>query len=265
MYVCLNSHMNEQLDFALSFARDAGKIIKDNFQLGMVKTWKEDDTPVTVTDETINRNLIEAVKAKFPTYAVLGEEESYTPENPEMTWVCDPVDGTWPFSSGIPLATFSLGLVGPEGAPVLGVVYDPFTDRLLSAVKGEGAYMGEQKLSVSKKDSLKSALLDLDVWPQRIQLANRSLREDLLDLGAIPISLCAVIYASYLVALGEVDGVVFNVEKPEDIAAAKVIIEEAGGKVTDLDGNEQSYLKATNGAVLSNGLIHDKLIELLHS
>lgn len=256
--------MDQQLQFALNFARDAGKIIRDNFQLGMDKTWKEDDTPVTVTDETINRNLIEAVKEKFSTYAVLGEEESYTLDNPEMTWVCDPVDGTWPFSSGIPLTTFSLGLVDPEGNSVLGVIYDPFTDRLLHAAKGQGAYMGEQKLSVSTKDTLNQALLDLDVWPDRIQLANRSLREDLLDLGARPLSLCAVIYAAYLVALGEVDGVVFNVEKPEDIAAAKVIIEEAGGKVTDLDGNEQSYLKATNGAVLSNGLIHGKLIEIIN-
>ena len=260
----MSEQLSEQLDFAKNFALEAGSLMKKNFTLGMQKVWKDDKTPVTVTDETINSNLIAQVKTSFPTYAVKGEEENLQIANAEMTWVCDPVDGTYPFSHGIPIATFSLALVDKSGKPQLGVVYDPFTERLAYAVVGGGAFLNDNPIQVSDRKTLEGAVVDVDVWADRIDLPNDRLREALLDEDVRPLSLCSVIFGSYLVGAGELDGVIFNVPKPEDIAAVKVIVEEAGGKVTDLQGNEQSYLKQTNGAILSNGLIHQQLIDVVN-
>lgn len=172
--------MNDYLEFAKKFALEAGEIMRQNFKLGMQKEWKQDKTPVTVTDETINQKLIDEVKKKYPTFAVKGEEQDYEVQGAELTWVCDPVDGTFPFSSGIPIATFSLALVGASGKPQLGVVYDPFSDRLSYATVGGGVFLNSQPIKVSEKDTLDGTILDIDVWANRLPVPNVQLREDLL-------------------------------------------------------------------------------------
>src|SRR6185369_6851970 len=97
-------------EFALQMAQEAGGIIRSNFSMGMKKEWKEDVTPVTVSDLAINKDLIEGVKQHFPGHSVYGEEESALIDGAEYVWVCDPVDGTLPFSHGIPTCMFSLAL-----------------------------------------------------------------------------------------------------------------------------------------------------------
>jgi fructose-1,6-bisphosphatase/inositol monophosphatase family enzyme len=91
--------LEQHLAFAKEFARHAGAVIRENWRLGLQKEWKEDRTPVTDTDELINRDLVRAVKQSYPTFAVKGEEEDYFVDHPDMTWVCDPLDGTFPFTS----------------------------------------------------------------------------------------------------------------------------------------------------------------------
>jgi len=97
--------------FAKDVAKQAGKIMMENFKLGMHKEWKSDNSPVTETDLRINKLLIEGVKKYFPEHSVLGEEESNFVGDRKMVWVCDPLDGTLPFSHGVPIFTFSLALV----------------------------------------------------------------------------------------------------------------------------------------------------------
>jgi fructose-1,6-bisphosphatase/inositol monophosphatase family enzyme len=256
---------DKELDFAKDLAREAGEIMRENFIMGSKREWKADNTPVTVTDTTINSLVIERIKAAFPSHSVVGEEESFD-NHSDMTWVCDPVDGTMPFSHGLPISTFSLALT-KAGVPLLGVVYDPFMDRLFYAAKDRGAYMNEAKISVNNNTELKNTLINAEGFPgssPAIENVSDFLNA-LKQTGAHVTTLWSVILPTALIAAGQFTAVVFNVTKPEDGAAIKVIVEEAGGKVTDLFGNEQRYDRNTKGFLASNGKVHDQLLQIIRS
>lgn len=254
----MNNHrMSEELDFAIGLAREAGEIMRQNFTLGMKKEWKSDDTPITVTDLQINALVMNAVQKKYPTHSFIGEEGSNVIES-EYTWVCDPVDGTVPFSHGYPTFAFSLALT-KNGESILGAIYDPIMDRLLHAEKGTGAFLNEKKISVSKDtDFGKKSFVEGtggDSFP--------AIRGALEAKGCYVPLIYSCVYASMLVATGEFLAAYYNFDKPWDGAAVKIIVEEAGGKVTDLKGKEQRYDRVINGFIASNGVIHQKLVALI--
>src|SRR3990167_6073867 len=138
-------------DFAINLAYKAGERMRKDFTLGMKKEWKKDKTPVTVTDTVINRMVIDAIEKEYPSHSILGEEENKMKES-EYVWVCDPIDGTVPFAHGFPIFAFSLALV-KNGAPILGVIYDPMLDRLVYAEKGKGAFLNSKPIKVSSFSS----------------------------------------------------------------------------------------------------------------
>lgn len=258
-------------DFAEPLALECGAFIKQNFRLQMEKTWKEDNSPLTVTDTAINDLVIRRIAKKFPTHAVLAEEDNLVRDHAEYVWVCDPLDGTIPFSHGIPTCVFSLALVR-NGVPTLGVVYDPFMDRLFSAEQGRGAYLKSHflfkratscsPLHVSDTHYLEQGVVSIGYAHHHINLLG--VIGALVEHKAIPINVCSNVYMGSLVAAGEAIGAFFSGRLPWDVAALKIIVEEAGGKVTDLWGNEQRYDQEINGAIISNGRVHDKLVELVH-
>ena len=139
--------MNQKyLKFAKDIAYKAGKIMIKYFEDNSEVSYKLDQTIVTKADTEINQYLIKRVKETFPTHSVDGEEEQFGKSN--YVWVCDPIDGTAMYARGIPVAVFSLALV-IEGVPTIGVVYDPFTDSMYSAIKDKGAYKNNKKISVN--------------------------------------------------------------------------------------------------------------------
>lgn len=246
------------LEFAKDIAKEAGQIMMKYFSRKDISSYKGDKTIVTLADKEINSYLIQRVKETFPTHSVDGEEEKFGES--KYVWVCDPVDGTAMYARSIPVAVFSLALV-IDGVPTVGVIYDPFTDNLYSAVKGQGAYQNCEKISVNDYDleDMRS-VSNMDVWPE----AEYDMFLTLQELGKKTyfVGLGSVIRASTCVASGEFNLAIFpgTTHKNCDIAAAKVIVEEAGGKVTDLFGNEQRYDKSINGAVISNGKVHDEVV-----
>jgi fructose-1,6-bisphosphatase/inositol monophosphatase family enzyme len=246
--------MSGHLEFAASVAREAGKIIKQNFTLGMKRELKTDLTPITDSDLAVNQLVIDRVKKTFPGHGVLGEESSFH-SNREYVWVCDPIDGTLPFSHGIPICVFSLALT-KNGKPILGTVFDPFLFRLFTAELGKGAFLNNHKVQVSKT-KLSESVINLNGAKE---LGLGKLWDILNQNNAKVISLWSVIYAGVLVAAGEFSGTIFGHSAPWDGAALKVIVEEAGGKVTDLAGNEQLYNQPTKGFIASNGIIHQELV-----
>lgn len=253
--------MGEYLDFAVALAREAGAIIRENFALGMRKEWKEDETPVTATDLRINRLVIDAVQRQYPDHAVLGEEGDAGPQG-EYVWVCDPVDGTVPFSHGVPVCVFALALCR-DGEPIAGVVYDPFMDRLFSAEKGGGAFCNGRPIRVNTAPTLRRQLVEAEYYGDGLYAP--SVVEGLLSAGAVPLTQMCVMYPAALVASGEFTGAVFHLTKPYDGAPLRVIIGEAGGKMTDIDGKEQRYDRPINGYIISNGLVHDELLRIVQS
>ena len=255
--------MDSYKDFAVDLARKAGEIMKNNFSLGMKKEWKSDNTPLTVTDTTINHHVITSIKEAFPSHAVLGEEESALNTPSEYIWVCDPVDGTIAFSHGIPVSTFSLALTR-KGESILGVIYDPYMDRMVVAEKGKGAFLNGNKISVSTSNKLDHTVVAMEYWnPDMVDCNYFSMRKQLLEKGIKIISFWSYVYSGMLVASGELSVATFAGKAPWDVAAVKVIVEEAGGKCTDIFGNEQRYDKTVNGLVASNGLLHEEIISML--
>lgn len=249
------------LEFATNLVQQAGAIIKQNFQLGMKKEWKGDGSPVTATDLAINQLVLDSVAREFPDHAVVAEEGSRPIEGAEFTWVCDPIDGTIPFSHGIPTSVFSLALVR-DGQPVFGVILDPFTDRLFVSERGKGATMNDGAIQVSAASELANTTLGLAVWrrqPYRLP----GFVDDALVLDVGMINVLSVIYMGALVASGELSGLVFPNTFPWDGAALKVLIDEAGGRMTDLFGQEQRYDQPTKGFIASNGHVHDELVALV--
>lgn len=253
--------MEEYLSFAKEIAQTAGKIMLKYFKGDNGANYKYDQTIVTKADTEINAYLIKKVKEKFPMHSVDGEEEQFG--NSKYVWVCDPVDGTAMYARHIPVAVFSLALV-VDGVPIIGVVYDPFTDNMYSAAKGQGAYRNTKKIEVNNiaLEDMKS-VSNFDMWPE----AEYNIYDSIKELGKKTyfVGIGSVIRACMCVANGDFNLAIFPGTKHKncDIAAAKVIVEEAGGQVTDLFGNEQRYDKDINGAVISNKKVHDEVIAIL--
>lgn len=251
--------MKEYLDFAKEIAYQAGNIMKKYFNKEKEIEFKSDRTPVTIADKKINDLVIEQVKKKYPNHSVDGEEAKNL-NSSQYVWVCDPIDGTSMFTRGVPVSVFSLALVY-EGDPIVGVVYDPFLDDMYTAIKNEGAYCNDKKLKVSSKEYGElGCSIDYCMWDKAkfdtLEIA-KELRKD--------VKLCQVgstAHASMLVAKGTICAELFPGTRHGhcDMAASKIIVEEAGGKVTDFYGNEQRYDGAINGAVLTNGKVHEKLL-----
>ena len=252
---------NEYLIFAKGIAYEAGKIMRKYFLEDNGAKYKYDQTIITKADTEINSLLIKNVKEKFPTHSVDGEEEQFGKSN--YVWVCDPVDGTAMYARHIPVAVFSLALV-IDGVSTLGVVYDPFTDNLYYALKGFGAFRNDEKIHVSdiKLDDMKS-VSNMDMWPE----AEYNLYDTIKELGKKTyfVGVGSVIRTCMCVANGDFNLAIFPGTKHKncDIAAAKVIVEEAGGKVTDLFGNDQRYDCSINGAVISNSVVHSEVINVI--
>jgi myo-inositol-1(or 4)-monophosphatase len=258
------SDLSRYLEFAKELAQEAGEIMYTNFLAGSKREWKEDRTPLTATDTQINKLVIERISKEFSAHSILGEEESHNLGN-SMTWVCDPVDGTMPFSHGLPISTFSLALT-EEGKPIVGVVYEPYTKRMFWATKNDGTFLNGNRIHVSDNSSLDNTLIDVAGIPVSSSAVVNFKDEFLRVLnqnGAHTTHLWSIILPSALIAAGYYTATIFNVTKPEDGAAIKIIVEEAGGKLTDLFGNEQRWDQPVKGFVASNGRVHQQIIDLI--
>lgn len=167
----------EYLSFAKEIAYKAGEIMINYFKGDNGASYKFDQTIITKADTEINNYLISRVKETFPTHSVDGEEKQFGKS--DYVWVCDPVDGTAMYARHIPVAVFSLALV-INGISTVGVVYDPFTKNLYSAMKGNGAYKNNEKISVNdiELDDMKS-VSNFDMWPA----ADYNLYDTMKELG----------------------------------------------------------------------------------
>lgn len=249
-----------ELEFAKKLAKKAGKIMLEYFSIDKQIKYKDDASPVTIADEKVNRLVIEELTKNFD-YEIIGEEESTTEYGKHDTvWICDPIDGTRAFIYGLPTAMFSLGLVH-KGKPVLGVAYDPFLDRMFYAVRGEGSYCNGRKLKVSD-GNLKGHNVGV-ISDAKELIKTKDTITKLVKKGAHAVYVEGAVYKSCLVAEGKFVGYFSDLPKTHDLAAVTVILEEAGGKITAPDGSSLDFSKYFEGAVVSNGKVHDELIEML--
>jgi fructose-1,6-bisphosphatase/inositol monophosphatase family enzyme len=248
------------LDFSKKLALKAGDIMKQYFKQDMNFETKSDQTPITIADKTINSLVISEIKTHFPDHCVLGEEESnktdlLSAKSQNKLWVCDPIDGTFPYSMGMPLSTFMLAYL-EYGIPFVSVIYDPFRDLMFSAIKNKGTYRNGQKINVNSNSIFERQKITIDA-------DNPELYRNIVASGNILLSYLSFGYGAIAVASGQLTGAIFYYDKPWDGAAPGLIVSEAGGISTDLDGNEQKYNSSINGLVCSNGILHEKIINLI--
>ncbi len=256
--------MEEYLKLAKEIAEGAAEIALKYFGFDVEKTWKDDNTPLTLADTKINRLVIEMIHSKYPEHSVQGEEESSKKLNSRYIWVCDPIDGTMQYSCGLPIFTFSLALVDQsDGQPTLGIVNDPIMKNMYWAYKGAGAFRNGRKISVMNTENLQNTCLNVDASGKDIGFAAGQTIEHLLEHGAKVMKLLSFIYGGIQVANGKFSGAIFFNPYAYDVAALKIITEEAGGRVTDLDGNERRYDENGLGCVISNGTVHQEIIECI--
>ena len=213
---------------------------------------------VTEADHAAEKAIIEVIQKSFPDHFILSEETGEIRTNSEYKWIIDPIDGTVNFANGIPLCCVSIGLE-KDGEMIMGTVYNPFMDEFFFAQKGFGASLNDKKISVSSKtEVIKSCLVTgfpytyLDMPNGPVQVFEKLLRAGVpvRRLGSAAIDLCWV-------AAGRFDGFYEHNLQAWDSAAGFLIIEEAGGKVTDFDGNRYSPYQPR--LLATNGKIHEEL------
>jgi myo-inositol-1(or 4)-monophosphatase/histidinol-phosphatase len=254
--------MDNYLEFAKDLAYKAGKITLEYFEAEKEVELKNDasNSPVTIADKKINTMVIQEIQKRFPRHSIYGEEESSIKEDAEFLWICDPIDGTRPFTLGLPLSMFSLALT-KNGVPMLGVTYDPYLDRLYYAEKGAGAYLNNKQIHVNTTNKLKGSYMGCSV--NRPYIDMNAIRTELANEGVRTFMLWTSINEGTQVATSTFAATICPLQTFHDMAAIKIIVEEAGGKVTDLLGNEQRYDQPIKGALITNGILHDKLLDLV--
>jgi histidinol-phosphatase len=246
------------LPVAIEAVKAAQSIILRYYQSELSVATKEDQTPVTIADQQAEEIIKQTILAAFPDHTFFGEEgEKVDLQNHKgFTWIIDPIDGTKSFIRGFPLFGTLLALLH-DGELIVGVSNAPVWGELIYAAKGEGAFLDDTRLSVSNIAAIDEAYLsngrlkyfeDIDKIPQLLALSRKARWGR--GLGDF--------WIYHLVAQGKVDIMMEGSVKFWDIAAAKVIVEEAGGTMTQLDGRPITYQSTT--ALATNGLLHADVV-----
>ncbi len=254
--------MQQYLETAVELSAVAGEIMLKYFDIGVPADWKEDDTPITIADKTINDMVIERISAQYPDHGVVGEEASIVKPDARYQWVCDPIDGTIPYMLGIPTNVFALALC-EDGKPIVSVVGDPYLDRTYTASLGGGSYVNKRPLSVSATTGLKGTFMNVSGRSSGDAARGAAIYYDLEKAGVRQLHHNSMVYEVIQVASGMFDGAIFTKSTPWDAAAGVLLVTEAGGQATDLYGGEQRYDRPIKGTIFSNGQVHDDLKALV--
>lgn len=271
---------NDLLKFAVKTAKKAGKFVLAEQKKGLTIIEKAKNDLVTNADRASEEMIIKEIKKTYPTHAIIGEESSFIHKtdiseyaNAEYIWLVDPIDGTTNYAHQLKEYAVSIGLFKMtkkeksknfqylSGELIVGVVFAPGMNELFSACKGGGAHMNGKRIHVTKIKEVKDGLFATG-FPYKNQGINLPYFNAMMGrcqairrLGAASLDLCYV-------AAGRFEGYWEFGLKPWDIAAGALIIEEAGGYVTDTNGNQIDLFGADIFA--SNKKIHQETLDIFN-
>jgi len=253
--------LEEALELAIATARETGELLRSRWWARRTIHHKGVHDVVTDADLAAQSLIAERLQARFPDHAIWAEEgEAATVgAGAEYTWIVDPLDGTTNYSRRHPTFGVSIALAR-EGQVLLGVVYEPLRDFLFHGLRGRGAFVNDRPLRVSPVADWSRALVACD-WAREERGRASVLRMVSLIAPAVRTfrSLGAAALGFCYVAAGWLDGY-FSVHlKPWDLAAGALLVKEAGGAVTTLEGAPWSL--AVGGYLASNGKLHGHLLE----
>jgi myo-inositol-1(or 4)-monophosphatase len=249
--------MENYLSAAVEIAREAGALLAQLSKRPHEITYKHPSDLVTEADRRSEALIVERLRNRFPKHAVVSEEGGGQKTDSDYCWYVDPLDGTTNFAHSYPCFAVSIGLA-EEGEPVVGVVLNPLTNELFTAIRGEGAYLDHKRLQVSTVEKLATSLVSTG-FPSHQRANNRNIyyyweftmrshgvRRD----GSAALDLCSV-------ACGRFDGFWEFGLSSWDTAAGALIVREAGGRVSDLEG--RPYRPGDRSILATNGHIHTEM------
>jgi len=258
------------LELARDAARQAGALQRERYETNLsIDTKSATIDLVTEVDRACEALIVAKIQKRRPQDKILAEEGHGADDDPAeqapYRWIIDPLDGTTNFAHGFPRFCVSIGIesIAKDSDRVVGVVYDPLLDECFEAVRGEGAWLGDRRLAVTPEAELGRSLVatgfaydvhrseddNLDRF-QRVVKTARGIRRD----GSAALDLCYV-------AAGRLDAYWELKLHPWDVAAGYLIVEEAGGRITDFSGGPPD--RSGREVVASNGFVHDQLMPQL--
>lgn len=259
----MNMDYEKILEIAQEAALTAGNYLKENFDRKPAIEYKSAIELVTERDRESQQIIYQIIKKHFPNHSILGEEDLDEVEEKDLVWMIDPIDGTTNFAHSLPIFSVSIAFL-VEGKTQVGVVNAPLLQEMFYTVRGGGAFLNKKQLHVSQEKDLGKSLIctgfPYDIRESEINnlnYFNKFVLQALAvrRLGSAAIDLCYT-------AAGRLDGFWELKLKPWDTAAAFLMVEEAGGKVTDFSNNPFDPLMKE--CLASNSLIHAQMLEIIN-
>jgi myo-inositol-1(or 4)-monophosphatase len=257
--------MNE-MPFIESLLDEAADLVASRYgdrQNVSVTSKVEPNDLLTEVDLAVQRLLVERIQAEFPDDRIVGEEDGFNefPADPNVrAWVLDPIDGTQNFVRGL-FPAFGVSIAFVEGnQPVAGGVKLPMTGQCFTAAAGQGAKLNGAPIRVSTVDDLERARIEIDfsTQPDREETLARFSRI-FVEGGQVRCH-CAAVVPLVSIAAGEMDVYLHVTLNPWDFAAGMLLVQEAGGRVSRLNGEPVGIFDGKRGFAASNGLVHDDLL-----
>lgn len=252
------------LKIAKQAAKESGFLIRERVDKKNKVSIKNNDVSnlVTEVDLLSEKNIIKTIKKHFPDHNIISEEAGRENNGSEYTWVIDPLDGTVSFAHNMPHFSVAIGLM-KANQPIMGVIYNVMTDKLYWAEEGKGAFVDGKPIKVSKIGALEeaAAILGLGSRKRRQERVEKYFNPLIGKVGH-PYSLGSGATSYTLVANGFADMTVDG-GWIWDFVAGTVIVREAGGRVTDLEGLEPDWTKERFNLIASNSLLHEAALEVL--
>jgi myo-inositol-1(or 4)-monophosphatase len=254
------------LNIAIEAALEAGKYLKAN--VGKIKNIErkigQETNLVTEIDKQSEALIIKKINEHFPDHSVLGEESGAGARTSEYKWIIDPLDGTTNYTHGLPLYCVTIG-IEYKGEIITGAIYDPNAEELYTAEKGKGAYLNGRRITVSGADTLINSLL-VTGFPYNVKDNPENVIEHFVNFLPVAQGVrrlgSAALDLAY-VASGRFDGFWEGFLHPWDKAAGILLVQEAGGNVTNYSNQKNDILYNPN-TLATNGKIHDQMLQIIH-
>ena len=247
---------------AIEIAREAGIFLKNRLTSVHTIDYKGEINLVTEVDKISEEMITSRINTLFPDHDILSEEFTHIERGSDFRWIIDPLDGTTNYAHGYPIFCVSIALERLD-TMIVGIIYDPMLDEMFVAAKGKGAFLNGKEIHVSNTRGIIKSLLATG-FPYDIREDSDNnlnyFNKMILSAQAIRRAGSAALDLVY-VAAGRFDGFWELKLNPWDIAAGWLLVEEAGGIVTDMGGN--NYFLESPSILASNGRIHQEMIDVL--
>ena len=252
--------MAQFLETAAAIAREAGALLATYFERRVAFELKGDFDLVTEADRASERLIVERLRSHFPSHGIMAEEGGGHESQSEYRWYVDPLDGTTNFAHSLPIFNVTLALER-SGEMIAGVVYDPLRDEMFAAEAGGGAYLNNRRVHVSRVARLGESVLCTGFPSRRRHLSiNVHFYHQLaMATHGVRRTGSAAIDLAWT-ACGRLDGFWEFGLNPWDMAAGRLLVSEAGGRVSDMRG--QPHQLTGPDLLADNGLIHSQILEL---